>query len=336
MSENSIFAGLYELRLIVSEIFPVIKIPEYLYSATSIVNKNKDKQFEYLDPKNRTVQAEMENVFTEYLKRIGAYLTPRKTEINLYSDYFEYEESVIIPVKNRVKTIADAVNSVLNQKTGFPFNIIVIDNHSDDGTTPLLSELSHKNEKLIHLIPDRNDLWIGGCWNEGISHPSCGRFAVQLDSDDVYSDENTLQKIADKFRNDNCAMVIGSYRLTDFMYNPVPPGIIDHKEWTDENGLNNALRINGLGAPRAFFTPVIRSIGFPDVSYGEDYSAALAVSRNYKIGRIYEPVYICRRWEGNSDTALSLEKLNGYNFYKDKIRTLEILSRIQLNRERHV
>jgi hypothetical protein len=335
LHEDIDFAGLYEFRLIVSESYPVIRIPEYLYSARSVLKENKDTQFEYVDPKNRSVQVEMEKVFTEYLKRTNAFLAPQSNSIDFNQESFEYEASVIIPVKNRVKTIVDAVNSVLSQKTDFPFNLIVIDNHSDDGTTPLLAELSHKNKMLIHLIPERHDLLIGGCWNEGISHPSCGRFSVQLDSDDVYSDEYTLQKIVDKFRNDKCAMVIGSYELTDFMYNPIPPGIIDHKEWTDENGLNNALRINGLGAPRAFYTPVIRNIRFPNVSYGEDYSATLAVSRNYKIGRIYEPVYICRRWEGNSDALLSIEKQNRFNFYKDKIRTLEILARRQMNSEEH-
>jgi len=329
------FAGLYELRLKISETYQIIRIPEFLYTAYSAFNKFGDNQFEYVDPKNSLVQNEMEKVFTEYLKRIKAFLSPRNNDINLYSESFENEVSVIIPVKNRVKTITDAVNSVLNQKTNFPFNLIIINNHSDDGTTPLLVELSRQTKKLIHLIPERNDLMIGGCWNEGIFHNSCGRFAVQLDSDDVYSGEDTLQIIVNKFRADNCAMVIGSYKLTDFMYNLIPPGIVDHKEWTALNGLNNALRINGLGAPRAFFTPVIRKIKFPDVSYGEDYSAALSVSRKYNIGRIYEPVYICRRWEGNSDASLSVDKLNRFNFYKDKIRTLELLSRIQLNRADH-
>ena len=325
------YAGLYELRLIISEFFPIIRIPEFLYAAVTEPEVHTDTQFEYVDPKNRDVQFEMEKVFTEYLKRTGAYLESGKGEIYPDLGYFENEASVIIPVKNRIKTIADAINSVLSQKTDFHFNLIVIDNHSDDGTTSLLKELSIKNDKLIHIIPDRNDLNIGGCWNEGISHDSCGRFAVQLDSDDIYSDENTLQKIVDKFRTDKCAMVIGSYKLTDFMFHMITPGIIDHKEWTDDNGFNNALRINGLGAPRAFYTPVIRDIRFPDVSYGEDYSAVLAVSRNYKIGRIYEPIYICRRWEGNSDALLSPEKQNRFNYYKDKIRTFEILCRRKIN-----
>ena len=334
LQEDCQFAALYELRLIISETNPVIRIPEYLYSISSVLQENDDKQFNYVDPKNRIVQIEMENVFTEYLKRTNVYLLPENNEIEFYSDVFESEVSVIIPVKNRVKTITDAINSVLNQKTAFPFNLIIIDNHSDDGTSNLLTELSKKHKILTHLIPERTDLLIGGCWNEGIFHKSCGRFAVQLDSDDIYSDESTLQKIVDKFKDDKCAMVIGSYRITDFMYNTIPPGIIDHKEWTFENGLNNVLRINGFGAPRAFFTPIIRNIGFPNVSYGEDYAASLAVSRNYKIGRIYEPIYICRRWEGNSDALLTIEKQNRFNFYKDKIRTLEILIRRQMNSEK--
>jgi len=269
----------------------------------------------------------MEKAATEHLKKIGAYLKPTFDEVDLSADNFEFEVSVIIPVRDRAKTISEAVESVLLQKTDFPFNLMVVDNYSTDGTTEILKEFALKNDKVIHLIPERKDLGIGGCWNEGAHHKKCGRFAVQLDSDDVYKDETTLQRIVDVFRKEKCAMVVGSYVLTDFQLNSIPPGIIDHKEWTPDNGRNNALRINGLGAPRAFYTPVLREIKIPNVSYGEDYALGLAISRNYQIGRVYEPIYICRRWEGNSDAALSIEKQNANNIYKDRIRTLEILAR---------
>ena len=280
-------------------------------------------------------QIEMEEVYTDYLKRINAFIKSPVNDLDLYSQNFKNEVSVIIPVKNRIRTISEAINSALSQKGNFSFNLIVVDNHSDDGTTEVLKTLAKSNKNLIHVIPGGINLGIGGCWNEGINHADCGRFAVQLDSDDIYSDNNTLQKIVDVFKKEKCAMVIGGYKLTDFQYNPIPPGIIDHREWTEENGFNNALRINGLGAPRAFFTPIIKEINFPNVSYGEDYAAGLAISRCYKIGRIYEPIYICRRWEGNSDSFLSIEKENTYNFYKDKIRTLEILIRQNINTGEH-
>ena len=327
------YAGLYSLRLDISMKYPIIRIPEYLYLAKG--NEIIDRQFDYVDSKNRSVQIEMELAFTNYLKNINAFLKPPVNDIELYGQYFKNDVSVIIPVKNRIRTISGAINSALNQKTDFPFNIIVVDNHSDDGTTEILNSLAKSNRNLIHLIPEETNLNIGGCWNEGIHHTDCGRFVIQLDSDDIYSDENTLQKILNVFRKEKCAMVIGSYQLTDFQYSPIPPGIIDHREWTKENGFNNALRINGLGAPRAFFTPIIQSINFPNVSYGEDYAAGLAISRCYKIGRIYDPIYVCRRWEGNSDSFLSIEKENTYNFYKDKIRTFEILTRRQLNAGKH-
>jgi hypothetical protein len=327
------YAGLYSIRLIISIKYPIIRIPEYLYSVTG--NISSANQFGYVDSKNKSVQVEMEEAFTDYLQKINALVRPTTEELDLYSINFKNEVSVIIPVKNRVRTISEAVNSALNQKCDFIFNIIVVDNHSDDGTTEALNSLTKSNKNILHLIPNAPALGIGGCWNEGINHGDCGRFAVQLDSDDIYSDEHTLQKIVNVFRIEKCAMVIGSYKLTDFQFNIIPPGIIDHREWTKENGLNNALRINGLGAPRAFFTPIIRKINFPNVSYGEDYTSGLAISRNYKTGRIYEPIYICRRWEGNSDSLLSIEKENNYNFYKDKIRTLEILIRQKLNKSRH-
>ncbi len=329
------FAGLYSLRMGISRKYPVVRIPEYLYTTVeSDLRKSGEKLFDYVNPKNREVQIEMKKAATEHLKKIKAYLPPKFKQINLTEGDFEFDASVIIPVKNRVKTIADAVESVLKQKTNFPFNLIVVDNHSTDGTTDTLRTIAKNDKRLIHIIPEREDLGIGGCWNEGAHHTKCGRFAVQLDSDDIYFDENTLQKVVDLFRKEKCAMVIGSYKLTDFQLNDLPPGIIDHKEWTPSNGRNNALRINGLGAPRAFFTPLLRKIKIPNVSYGEDYALGLAISRDYQIGRIYEPIYVCRRWEGNSDAALSIEKQNTYNLYKDRLRTFEILARQKLNSSR--
>ncbi|MFO7445356.1 MAG: glycosyltransferase family A protein [Ignavibacteriaceae bacterium] len=331
---NYKYAGLYDVRLYISRYYPVIRIPEFLYTAIETdLRKSGEKQFDYVSPENREVQIEMEIAATEHLKRTGAYLKPGYNKVDDSTDDFNYEASVIIPVKNRVNTIRDAVESVQKQKTDFPFNIIVIDNYSDDGTTEIIKEIADDDVRVIHIIPERKDLGIGGCWNEGVHHEECGKYSVQLDSDDIYQDENTLQKIIDVFREEKCAMVIGSYRMTDFELNDIPPGIIDHSEWTPDNGRNNALRINGLGAPRAFYTPLLRKFKVPNVSYGEDYALGLAVSRDYKIGRIYEPIYICRRWEGNSDAALSVEKQNANNFYKDKIRTFEILARQRMNQQ---
>jgi hypothetical protein len=326
------YSGLYATRLALSRISKIVKVPEHLYSVKEKDEKRSNK-FEYVDPKNRDVQIEREKVATEHLKKINAYLKPVHKHIKKFNPAFEKEASIIIPVKNRKETISNAVNSALNQKCNFSFNVLVLDNYSTDGTTELLEELCLKDERLLHIIPERNDLGIGGCWNEAINDSSCGKFAVQLDSDDQYLDENTLQKIVDKFYEEKCAMLIGSYKLTDFNLNEIPPGIIDHKEWTDENGHNNALRINGLGAPRAFYTPVVREIQFPNVSYGEDYAVGLAICREYKIGRIYEPIYICRRWEGNTDASLTIEQENENNYYKDSIRTNEILVRQKMNRE---
>ncbi len=326
------FAGLYNLRLSISRHHALVRIPEYLYTTVEAdTRKSGEKLFDYVNPNNRQVQVEMEKAASEHLKKIGAYLEPDFESINPSAEKFDFEASVIIPVKNRVKTIADAVESVLKQKTNFPFNLIVVDNHSTDGTTEVLNKLEEKDQRLIHIIPKRQDLGIGGCWNEAAHNEKCGRYAVQLDSDDIYLDENTLQKIVDVFKKEKCAMVIGTYKLTDFKLNEIPPGIIAHKEWTPENGRNNALRINGLGAPRAFYTPILRQIKIPNVSYGEDYALGIAISRRYQIGRIYEPVYICRRWEGNSDAALSIEKQNTYNLYKDKLRTFEIKARQKFN-----
>lgn len=318
------YSGLYALRLAVSRIAKIVHIREYLYTEIEDdLRKSGEKQFDYVDPRNRDVQIEREEAFTYHLRRIGAYLPQRTKLIDTEKGDFAYEASVIIPVRNRVRTIDDAIKSVLEQKTDFKFNVIIIDNHSTDGTTECIDRYKD-NEKVVHIIPERTDLGIGGCWNMGIDHPACGRYAVQLDSDDLYSSPDTLQTIVDKFRTEKCAMVIGSYRMTNFSLETLPPGVIDHKEWTDWNGHNNALRINGLGAPRAFYTPLLREIRVPNTSYGEDYALGLAFSRNYKIGRIYDVVYLCRRWEGNSDAALSIEKINQNNAYKDSLRTLEI------------
>lgn len=318
------YSGLYALRLAVSRIAKIVHIREYLYTEIEDdLRKSGEKQFDYVDPRNRNVQIEREEAFTYHLRRIGAYLPQRTKLIDTEKGDFAYEASVIIPVRNRVRTIDDAIKSVLEQETDFKFNIIIIDNHSTDGTTECIDRYKD-NEKVVHIVPERTDLGIGGCWNMGIDHPTCGRYAVQLDSDDLYSSPDTLQTIVDKFRTEKCAMVIGSYRMTNFNLETLPPGVIDHKEWTDGNGHNNALRINGLGAPRAFYTPLLREIRVPNTSYGEDYALGLAFSRNYKIGRIYDVVYLCRRWEGNSDAALSIEKINQNNAYKDSLRTLEI------------
>lgn len=327
-------AGLYDLRLRLSRIAPIVHINEYLYSDVTLDNrKSGEKIFDYVDPKNRGVQIEMEKACTAHLKEINGYLEPKFTEINFDKGDFEYEASVIIPVRNRIRTIRDAIKSVLNQKTDFPFNLIVIDNHSTDGTTEAIDEFKD-DPRVIHIIPERDDLGIGGCWNAGVQHPKCGKFAVQLDSDDVYADENTLAKMVKAFYDQNCAMVVGTYELTDIDKNPIPPGVIDHKEWTPENGRNNALRINGLGAPRAFYTPMLREIHVPNTSYGEDYALGLAFSRHHQIGRVYDVVYLCRRWEDNSDAALDIVKMNNNNLYKDRIRTWELQARVAMNEEK--
>ena len=333
VKNDFLYSGFYDLRLTLSRKYPVARIPTPIYSVISSINLSaSNKMFDYVDPKNRKVQIEMEKIATHHLKEIGAYVDPASKKMLNFQDNFDFEASVIIPVKNRVNTIYGAIKSALKQRTNFKFNIIVVDNHSNDGTTEVIAKVSKTEKKIIQIIPKRDDLEIGGCWNEAISHQECGKFAVQLDSDDLYSDENTLQKIVDKFYEEKCAMVIGSYKLTDYELVEIPPGLVDHREWTDENGHNNALRINGLGAPRAFYTPIIRDIKFANVSYGEDYEMGLAISRRYKIGRIYEPVYLCRRWEGNTDALLSVEKLNANNFYKDSIRTKEILTRQETNK----
>lgn len=327
-------SALYALRLALSRYGELTHIREFLYTETEIdLRESGEKQFDYVDPRNRQVQIEREEVFTRHLKKIGAYLKPGMMTVDLKEGEFSHEASIIIPVRNRARTINDAIRSVLEQETSFPFNLIIIDNHSTDGTSEIIEQYKNDN-RVIHLIPERTDLGIGGCWNLGINHPQCGRFAIQLDSDDLYSTPHTVQTIIDKFYKEQCAMVIGSYRMTDFTLQTLPPGVIDHKEWTDENGHNNALRINGLGAPRAFFTPLLRKIRVPNTSYGEDYALGLAFSRQYRIGRIYDVLYLCRRWEGNSDAALSIEKINQNNNYKDSLRTLEIKLRQAMNKKR--
>lgn len=321
------FAALYDLRLYLSRVGEIFHLNEFLYSEAELdTRKSGEKQFDYVNPRNREVQIEMEKACTQHLGKVGALIdTTFYRQPDFGEQDFEYEASVIIPVFNREKTVADAVKSALGQKANFKFNVIVVNNHSTDRTGEILDEL--KADNLIQIVPERTDLGIGGCWNEAINSSFCGKFAVQLDSDDLYSSPKTLQKIVDAFYKQKAAMIIGSYRMCDFDLNTLPPGLIDHKEWTDENGCNNALRINGLGAPRAFFTPLVRQIQFPNTSYGEDYALGLAFSRRYRIGRIYEELYLCRRWGGNSDAALSVEKVNANNLYKDRLRTMELKAR---------
>ena len=340
------WGALYDLRLRMGNI---IHINEYLYTQ-DVIDKRASgvRQFDYVDPKNRQVQIEMEQICTEHLKRVGAWICPPMKDADLMDiqgqsidghidtgETFPVVASVIIPVFNRARTIRDAVASALSQRCDFPFNVIVVDNHSTDGTTDILNFLAAENKALIHIIPDRMDLKIGGCWNLAVGSGHCGEFAVQLDSDDVYSGPDTLSKVVSAFRKEKCAMVIGTYMMTDFDMNPIPPGVIDHKEWTEENGMNNALRINGLGAPRAFWTPLLRKIGLPNTSYGEDYAAGLRICREWRIGRIYDVIYCCRRWEGNSDAALDIRRQNENNLYKDRIRTWELQARISMNKRRN-
>lgn len=323
---NYSFAAAYSLRLFASRKGKIIHLPEPLSTKKELdTRKSGEKQFDYVRRDAALIQKEMEQICTIHLKEIGAFLAPPRKDVAFEGD-FPVEASVVIPVKNRINTIADAIQSVLQQSTSFSFNLIVVDNHSDDGTTALVKELA-EDKRLIHCIPERTDLGIGGCWSKALHHPACGKFLVQLDSDDLYKDNNTLQQIVEKFYEEKCAMVIGSYEMVDFKLNPLPPGIIDHREWTDDNGPNNALRINGLGAPRAFYVPVLKQIGIPNVSYGEDYAIGIAISREYRIGRIYEPIYLCRRWEGNSDAALNNETVNAHNYYKDFLRSIEIFKR---------
>jgi len=349
MTTDRKWGALYDLRLRMDRI---VHVNEYLYTEVETdLRKSGEKQFDYVDPRNREVQVEMEEICTDHLKRIGAWLPPVFKDVEIlssaYNDRvqndggsqecltFPVTATVVIPVFNRIRTVKDAVESALSQKCDFPFNVIVVDNHSTDGTTELLAGMAAKDDRLVHVVPERHDLGIGGCWNMAVHHEKCGEFAVQLDSDDVYSGPDTLTKVVDAFREQNCAMVVGTYQMTDFSMNPIPPGIIDHREWTEHNGRNNALRINGLGAPRAFWTPLLRKINLPNTSYGEDYALGLRISREYRIGRIYDVLYCCRRWEGNSDAALEIEKVNANNLYKDRVRTWELEARIAMNGDRN-
>lgn len=329
-------AGFYDLRLKLAEKFRIEHINEYLYSEVELdTRKTGEKLFDYVDPKNRASQIEMEQAATEYLKEVGGYLKPGFKDIDINEGEFPVEMTVMIPVRNRIRTIRDAINSALEQKTTFKYNVFVVENgpecHSTDGTTEAVQE--YDDPRLVHVITERRDLGVGGSWNLAAHDPRCGRFIVQLDSDDVYLDENTLQKFYDAFQEQKVATIIGTYVLTDINKNVLPPGKIDHAEWTPDNGRNNALRINGLGAPRAFFTPVLRNIPMPNVNYGEDYALGLAISRHYLIGRIYDPLYCCRRWDDNSDGDLSIEKENKNNTYKDRIRTWELQARIAMNKK---
>lgn len=320
------WGALYDLRLRISERLPIVRIPEPLYSASTIdARPTGQKQFDYVDLRNRDYQIEMEGVATAHLKRIGAWLQPRFETVPAAPEKFPVKASVVIPVRSRERTILDAVKSALSQRTDFDFNVIAVDNHSTDRTTELLRGVG--DSRLKHIIPERRDLGIGGCWNEAVYSSACGQYAVQLDSDDLYADDAVLRRIVTELEAGPYAMVIGSYTMVDFSLKEIPPGLIDHREWSRENGRNNALRVNGLGAPRAFNTSILRRVGFPNVSYGEDYAVALRISRDYEVGRIYDSVYLCRRWEGNSDSALPLEVANRYDHYKDWLRTIEIQAR---------
>lgn len=327
-------AALYALRLGISRKSNLMRLNEYLYTTVELdARSSGEKNFDYVDPRNREVQLEMERACTTHLKKTGAYLDPHDyLPLDLSADTYPVEASVIIPVRNRAKTISDAIESVLTQQAEFPFNLLVVDNFSTDGTGEIVEKYTSSHPQLVHhLIPKRTGLGIGGCWNWAIQSDLCGRFAIQLDSDDLYSRPDTLQLMVDTFYREQCGMVVGSYEITDFQLNPLPPGVIDHREWTPGNGRNNALRINGLGAPRGFYTRLVRETPFPNTSYGEDYFMGITLSRNYRIGRLYDVTYRCRRWEGNSDAALPNERINANNFYKDQLRTTEFLARISKN-----
>ena len=329
MDKDYRFAALYDLRLKVSRKGRLVHINEYMYyEVETDLRKSGEKQFDYVNPKNREVQIEMEVACTDHLKAVGGYLKPVFKDVDLSEGNFEYEASVVIPCRNRARTIGDAIRSALSQKTSFKYNVIVVDDNSTDGTVEVIKGFL-ADPKLVYIAQDSTYHAIGGNWNAALHHPDCGRFALQLDSDDTYFDENTVQKMVDAFYSQNCAMVVGTYRMTDFDMNTLPPGIIDHREWTEENGRNNALRINGLGAPRGFFTPLLRRLNFPTTKYGEDYAVGLRVSREYRIGRIFDVLYNCRRWDGNSDAALDIESVNANNTYKDRIRTWELEARVR-------
>lgn len=327
------WSGQYDLRLKLSVEHPLVRLPEPLYTVVEPDSRDDhEDHFAYVDPRNTEVQLEREKVATEHLKRIGAYLEPRFEPVPEPEQQFEVEASVVIPVRNREKTIGDAARSAASQSAPFAFNVIIVDNHSTDRTTEMLRELAAKDPKIVHIVPGRTDLGIGGCWNEAAASPRCGRYIVQLDSDDIYSGPNALATMVDELKKGPYAMVVGSYRIVDFDLNELPPGLVDHREWTRENGRNNVLRVNGFGAPRAFDAHLLRRHPLPNVSYGEDYAVGLRFSRQYEVGRVWDPVYLCRRWSGNSDAALAVVKANQYNTYKDRIRTIEILARQEMNR----
>ena len=330
------FAGIYDLRLRVSRLGAIVHINEFLYYDIELDSRKfGEKLFDYVNPRNREVQIEMEAACTAHLKAIGGYLAPAFREVDLNSEKFEFEASVVIPCRNRARTIADAIRSALDQKTTFPYNVIVVDDNSTDGAAEIIQKLAAENPgKLVYIAQDKTYHAIGGNWNAALHHPKCGKFALQLDSDDVYSGPGTVQKCVDAFYGQNCAMVIGSYQITDFAMKPADMAPIEHREWTSDNGRNNALRINGLGAPRGFYTPLVREMTFPTTKYGEDYAVALRISRDYRIGRIYDVMYFCRRWEGNSDASLDVETANRYNTYKDRLRTWELEARIAANSAR--
>lgn len=334
VSSNQLkYGGWYDLRLRLSEVSDVFHLGEPLCVRKKIDHRSSgEKNFDYVDPKNRDYQLEMEDIATSHLKRIGAFLIPpAQGRVATSQDHFSVKASVVIPVRNRCKTVADAIKSALAQQTQFPLNVIVVDNHSHDGTTEIVATMAKADPRVVHLIPNRRDLGIGGCWNEAIFSSACGEFAVQLDSDDLYDGSQVLARIIAGLEAEGCAMLIGSYTIVDFNLQSIPPGLINHQEWTAQNGLNNALRIHGLGAPRAFHVPTLRTIGFPNVSYGEDYAVALRISRSYRIGRIFDSLYWCRRWEENSDSALTLDATQRYAFFKDKLRSVEIIARRRLN-----
>ena len=334
MDEDYKAAGQYDLRLRASRIGAIEHISEYLYyDIETDTRKSGEKLFDYVDPRNRASQIEMEKACTSHLKAIGGYLEPVFKDVMFSEEEFEYEASVVIPCKNRVKTIGAAIGSALNQKTTFKYNVIVVDDNSDDGTVDVIKSFS-SDPRLVYIAQDKTWHGIGGNWNSALHHPKCGKFALQLDSDDLYSDDGVVQRFVDAFYAQNCAMVVGTYQLTDFNLQPIPPGVIDHKEWTPDNGRNNALRINGLGAPRGFYTPLLKTLNFPPTKYGEDYAVGLRVSREYQIGRLYEVMYNCRRWDSNSDASLDVQKLNANNYYKDKIRSWELKARIALNKNK--
>ena len=321
----------YDLRLRITQVGMPVRLPEPLYTKPNPdLRPTGKKLFDYVDPANRAAQLESESIVTEHLKRISAYLEPTFQTPDVEGD-FPVTASVIIPVRNRIKTVADAVKSACEQSADFPFNVIVVDNHSTDGTTDKLAELAKKYDHLVHLVPVPTDLGIGGCWNYALQSEYCGKWAVQLDSDDIYIDEHSVAKMVGVLEDGPYAMVVGAYRMVNFDLQEIPPGLIDHKEWTRDNGRNNLLRVNGIGAPRAFSTRVMRANPLPNTSYGEDYGIAMTLSRRHEIGRIYEALYLCRRWDDNTDADLPPEVTSRHNLYKDRLRTLEVMARIKMN-----